>query len=97
MNLPNKDDLETKENSRSEYAAVYKEYMKASVIGLEVGLSVIVGIGGGYLFDRYFNLGPWGLIVGSLLGAAAAGRCLYAFTKVYLKEHKNDEHDCDIN
>ncbi len=78
------------EEWRKEKAKVYKEYVRASVIGLEVGLSLIVGIVGGFFFDRHFASDPWGLIVGAILGAGAAGNCLYRFSKAYLKEHGSD-------
>ncbi len=78
------------EEWRKEKASVYKEYVKASVIGLEVGLSLIIGIVCGFFFDRHFVTDPWGIIVGALLGAGAAGRSLYRFSKTYLKEHGSD-------
>jgi F0F1-type ATP synthase assembly protein I len=72
---------------RQEKANVYKEYVRASVIGLEVGLSLITGIVGGFFFDRHFKSDPWGIIVGAILGVGAAGKSLYRFSKAYLKEH----------
>ena len=65
----------------------YREYLKAGAIGLEVGLSIIVGAGLGYLIERYFNIAPWGLLAGTGFGMAAAGRALYRFSKRYLKEN----------
>lgn len=34
----------------------------------QVGLEMVVPIGLGYLVDRWFNLGPWGMIVGAVCG-----------------------------
>ncbi|MES2503570.1 MAG: AtpZ/AtpI family protein [Myxococcota bacterium] len=65
----------------------YRSYIKASVIGLEIGLCVIVGGALGYVAERYFDISPWGLITGACLGIAAAGRTLYRFSKDYLKEN----------
>lgn len=65
----------------------YREYIKAGAIGLEVGLSIIVGGGMGYIAERYFDISPWGLIIGSAFGMIAAGRTLYRFSKRYLKEN----------
>ncbi len=75
---------------RQEKANIYKEYVKASVIGLEVGLSLIAGIVGGFFFDRHFGVEPWGIIIGAILGVGLAGKCLYRFSKTYLKEHGSD-------
>lgn len=65
----------------------YREYLKTSVVGLEVGLCVIIGGGLGYLVERYFDMSPWGLIMGVSLGIGAAARTLYHFSKKYLKEN----------
>lgn len=65
----------------------YRDYLKAGAIGLEVGLSILVGGGMGYVVERYFDITPWGLVVGAVFGMAAAGRTLYRFSKRYLKEN----------
>lgn len=40
-------------------------------IGIEMVAAMIVGVGGGYLLDRWLGTGPWGLIAMFFLGAAA--------------------------
>lgn len=40
-------------------------------IGVEMVAAMIVGVGGGFLLDRWLGTGPWGLIVMFFLGAAA--------------------------
>ncbi|MEI6791571.1 MAG: AtpZ/AtpI family protein [Myxococcaceae bacterium] len=65
----------------------YRDYLKTSVLGLEIGLSILVGGGLGYLTERYFDISPWGLIIGAGFGVATAGRTLYRFSKRYLKEN----------
>ncbi|MEI6805024.1 MAG: AtpZ/AtpI family protein [Myxococcaceae bacterium] len=65
----------------------YREYIKAGAIGLEVGLSIIVGAGLGYFAERYFDISPWGLLLGAGFGMATAGRTLYRFSKRYLKDN----------
>ena len=65
----------------------YREYIKTGAIGLEVGLSILVGGGLGYLAEREWGvLSPWGLVIGTAFGSAAAGRSLYKFAKKYLRE-----------
>ena len=68
---------------------LYRQYLKTGAIGLEVGLSILVGGGLGYLAEDYWDISPWGLIIGVALGAAAAGRTLYRFAQKYLKEHSD--------
>ncbi len=65
----------------------YKDYLKASTLGLEVGLSIIAGGALGYITELYFKISPWGLIIGVCFGLAAAIRTLYRFSKKYLKEN----------
>ena len=77
-------------NSREEKAEAYKTYIRTSAVGLEVGLSVIVGVVGGYFADKYFGSSPYGLFLGFIIGAIAAGRRLYTFSKQYLKENSDE-------
>ena len=65
----------------------YKEYLKASTLGLEVGFSLIAGGVLGYIAELYVKITPWGLIIGICLGIAAAAKTLYRFSKKYLKEN----------
>lgn len=78
---------------RKEISEVYKTYIKTSAAGLEVGLSVMVAAGAGYLFDGYFDTQPWGLIFGFIVGVLTAARRLYAFTKEYLKDNEANDQD----
>jgi F0F1-type ATP synthase assembly protein I len=65
----------------------YREYLKTGAIGLEVGLSIVVGGAMGYAVEHYFDITPWGLIIGAGFGTAAAARTLYRFAKRYQKEN----------
>lgn len=40
-------------------------------IGTELLAAMVVGVGGGMLFDRWLGTAPWGLIIWFFLGAAA--------------------------
>jgi F0F1-type ATP synthase assembly protein I len=77
---------------RKEKADAYKDYIKTSAVGLEVGLSIVVGISAGFFVDRYFHCEPWGIVGGFIIGAAAAGKRLYSFSKKYLKDNPPDDH-----
>jgi ATP synthase protein I len=84
------------ENDRSlqsETVKMYKVYMKTSAVGLEVCISVVLGLGGGYLVDSKWGTGPWGIIAGVVLGSLAAVRALFRFSKQYLKEEHQDDSD----
>lgn len=46
-------------------------------VGLELVLSVIVGLFGGQFLDRHFHTAPWLMLVGLGYGIAAGVRGLY--------------------
>lgn len=64
----------------------YRTYIKTSAVGLEFGLSIGIGALLGYFFDGYFATGPYGLLVGTLIGSLAAAKRLWVFVKEYLKK-----------
>lgn len=78
-------------NKKKEVSDTYKSYIKTSAVGLEIGLSIVVGALAGYLFDGYFDTRPYGLLFGFLVGALAAAKRLYMFSKQYLKENSEDD------
>lgn len=80
-----------KKDEKEEMRETYKTYIRTSAVGLEVGLSVVVGALLGYFADRYFNSRPYGLLTGFVIGILAAAKRLYRFVKDYLKEEKKDD------
>lgn len=67
-------------------------------IGTELVAAMIVGVGGGILFDRWLGTAPWGLVVMFFLGAAAGVLNVYrsvtglGYATGYGRTHKED-HD----
>ena len=55
-------------------------------VGLEVALSVVVGLFGGSWLDRRFGTGPWLTLLGVAYGVAAAARALYRAARQATKE-----------
>lgn len=89
--MQNENNKNTDDDQQSK-AEAYKTYVKTSAVGLEFGLAIIVGAGGGYLIDKYFHTSPYGLMIGALIGSLAAAKTLWRFSKKYLAENKkNDE------
>ncbi len=72
-------------------AEAYRVFIRTSAIGLEVGLSIVVGFFLGHTVDRYAGTKPWGSIIGFVFGVLAAGKTLYTFSKKYLKDNQDDE------
>ncbi len=54
-----------------------KFYLTLSTMGLEMGLSLVVGFFLGQFLDKKLAITPWGSIMGLFLGLAAALRSIY--------------------
>jgi ATP synthase protein I len=44
------------------------DWMKLSSLGIELAAAIGGFTLAGYFWDRYFGTGPWGLLIGALLG-----------------------------
>ena len=67
-----------------------KQVASYSTLGLEMGLSVAVGVGIGYYLDKWLNTEPWFLIIFIIFGVAAGFRSLYRAAKRLQKEDLKD-------
>jgi ATP synthase protein I len=66
----------------------YKQILRFSSIGLEMGLSVAIGVGIGYLLDSYLDTKPWFLLIFFFVGVAAAFLSLFSL----MKKFDQDKH-----
>ena len=71
--------------------AFFRELGKYSALGLEMALSVVIGMGVGYDLDRWLGTGPWLTIVWIGLGFAAGVRSLYRAAVRSGKDLERDE------
>ena len=55
-------------------------------VGLEVALSVVVGLFGGSWLDKKLGTAPWLTLLGVVYGVAAAARALYRAARRATKE-----------
>lgn len=46
-------------------------------LGLELGISVLIGLFGGRWIDGRFDTAPWGMLIGMVLGLTAGVRSIY--------------------
>jgi ATP synthase protein I len=67
-----------------------KQVASYSTLGLEMSLSVAVGVAIGYYLDKWMNTAPWFLIIFIFLGVAAGFRSLYRAWKRLEREEKED-------
>ncbi|MGC8941847.1 MAG: AtpZ/AtpI family protein [Sulfurihydrogenibium sp.] len=59
-------------------------------IGLHLVSGIIVGVGVGYLLDRYFNTSPYLTIIFFFFGLAAGFRNMYIDAKKYIQSEEKD-------
>ncbi len=83
------------QNWRKEKADAYKSYVKTSAVGLEVGLSLLVGVSLGFWLDRWLGIEPWGILLGTLVGAASATKTLISVSKKYIRENQDSKNGKD--
>jgi len=56
---------------------LYRELGRYSALGLEMAISVVIGLAIGYYLDKWLGTGPWLTVVWLALGFAAGVRSLY--------------------
>ncbi|MFA6147513.1 MAG: AtpZ/AtpI family protein [bacterium] len=78
---------------RQDRKAFFRELGKYSALGLEMALSVVIGMGIGYYLDRWLGTGPWLMIVWIALGFAAGVRSLYRAAVRSGKDLERDEEE----
>jgi ATP synthase protein I len=59
-------------------------------IGLHLVSGIIVGVGVGYLLDKYFNTSPYLTIIFFFFGLAAGFRNMYLDAKKYIQSEEKD-------
>jgi len=67
---------------------LYRQVMRYSAIGLEMGFSVAIGVVIGYYLDRFFDTGPWLTLIFLILGAVAGFRSLFSLMKEIAKNQR---------
>ncbi len=65
---------------------LFKQLARHSAIGLEMAISVVIGMALGWWLDKLFNTKPWLGLAGMLFGFAAGFRSLFRL----LKEVRDD-------
>lgn len=66
-------------------------YLRFSTVGLELGLSVLIGLFAGQWLDGYFGTEPWLLLLFLLFGMAAGFRRIYRLLRELNAEPSDDD------
>ncbi|MBP2674556.1 MAG: synthase protein [Deltaproteobacteria bacterium] len=78
---------------RQDRKAFYRELGKYSALGLEMALSVVIGLGIGYYLDKWLGTAPWLMILWIAFGFAAGVRSLYRAAVRSGKDLEKDEEE----
>jgi ATP synthase protein I len=70
---------------------LFDALMTYGTLGIEMGLSLAVGIGVGYYLDRHLGTSPILLIVFMMFGLAAGMKRLYSLWKKAERENERDD------
>lgn len=71
---------------------LFRHFLQASSVGLNLVFSTFVGLAMGYGLDKLFHTSPWLLIIFTILGIIAGFRELVRMAK---KEASYEEEDSD--
>lgn len=83
---PSMTDSERAAQDRVEQKRMMKQAGKYSFIGIEFGVSVVIGYFIGSWLDSRFDTSPWLTLVFILLGLASASRDLFRLARRYKRE-----------
>ncbi len=71
----------------------FTSFLTYGSLGLEMGLSVAIGIGIGYYLDRFFKTSPILTLIFLMFGVAAGMKRLYQVWKKVEKESEDQGRD----
>jgi len=71
---------------------IVKSLISYSSLGLEMGISVAIGIAIGYFLDKYFKTSPYLTIIFMIFGIVAAFKSIYELIKKTEKEDGRDNN-----
>jgi ATP synthase protein I len=83
----------TDRENRQDRKAFFRELGKYSALGLEMALSVVIGLGIGYYLDKWLGTAPWLMILWIGFGFAAGVRSLYPAAVRSGKDIEKDEEE----
>ena len=83
----------TERENRQDRKAFFRELGKYSALGLEMALSVVIGLGIGYYLDKWLGTAPWLMILWIGFGFAAGVRSLYRAAVRSGKDIEKDEEE----
>jgi ATP synthase protein I len=73
------------------FKKVFTQVSRYSTVGLELGISVAIGVAAGYYCDRWLGTTPWMTIFLLLCGVAAGFKRVYLVLKSLEREQEEED------
>ncbi len=74
---------------------LFRHFLQASSVGLNLVFSTFVGLAIGYGLDRLFHTAPWLMIIFTILGIVAGFRELVRMARKQASDDDGEESDKD--
>ena len=68
----------------------WKALSLVTVIGMDIVICTMAGVWLGRRADQYFDIAPWGMVAGVVVGMGAGVIVIIPFIKKLLKEQSDD-------
>jgi ATP synthase protein I len=78
-------------NDRKERKEALSALATYGTVGIEMGLSLVIGLGIGYAIDRWLGTSPIFTLIFMMFGLASGMRRLYTLWKRIEKENERDD------
>jgi ATP synthase protein I len=76
--------------SQDSQGGEFRQYLRLSTLGIEIGIALAIGILIGWLLDRLFGTRPWFMMIFSLFGMIAGFRNIIRLAR---KDWDGDSED----
>jgi len=75
------------------YKKAFEQISRYGTVGLELGISVAIGITIGFYLDKWLNTSPWLTIIMMLCGTISGFKRIYYALKEIEKEEQQDDQE----
>lgn len=83
------------EQTKAEPRTTRKRYLRYSFVGIEMGIAIAIGLGGGWYLDKHLGTRPVFFFIGLVLGLGAAAKAIWQAARQAQRELEDDRSEND--